>query len=180
MREMPKDVALTLISLIFSSFCAKLVVGVSSTIPWQPLANDNNGQWYPKGVFLWFTAINVIYMFKKNQGWYFIYSMLYGKENYYILEKLATEQEKKRMSNFLHTVNFYQSHFYQGIIRSNLSSNIFVSLHRYVFLLFFHHRAYHSEWLSWPCLCNFFTIISITYTQIAVYNINYGNRIFIT
>ena len=86
MREMPKDVALTLISLIFSSFCAKLVVGVSSTIPWQPVANDNNGQWYPKGVFLWFTAINVIYMFKKNQGWYFIYSILDGIENYNILE----------------------------------------------------------------------------------------------
>ena len=97
-------------------------------------------------------------------------------------QKLATEQEKKRMSNrpFLHTVNFYQSHFYQGIIRSNLSSNIFVSLHRYVFLLFFHHRAYHSEWLSWPCLCNFFTIISITYTQTAVYKINYGKPNFIT
>ena len=66
---------------------------------------------------------------------------------------------------FLHTVNFYQ-----GIIRSNLSSDIFVSLHRYVFLLFFHHRAYHSEWLSWPCLCNFFTIISITLSNCCLRN----------
>ena len=155
MREIPKDVALTLISLlIFSSFCAKLVAGVSSTIPWQPVANDNNGQWYPKGVLLWFTAINVIYVFKKNQGWYFICSMLYGKENYSI-SKLGYWKRTEIFRQLLHTTNFYQIHIYQGIIRSSLNLSRFVSLHQYVFLLFYHHTAYHSEWLSWPCLCNF-------------------------
>ena len=161
MREIPKDVALTLISLIFSSFCAKLVVGVSSTIPWQPVANDNNGQWYPKGVFLWFTSINVIYMFKKNQGWYSFCCMLYGKENYSTLE-IGYRTGRP----FLHNIDFYQRHDYQGIIKSNVKLNFFVPLHQHVSLLFFHHSAYHSEWLSWPCLCNFFTIISITYAEI--------------
>ena len=70
------------------------------------------------------------------------------------------------MSFFLHTIDFYQRHDYQGIIKSNVKLNFFVPLHQHVSLLFFHHSAYHSEWLSWPCLCNFFTIISITYAEI--------------
>ena len=82
-----------------------------------------------------------------------------------VLQKLDTEQEPKRRP-FLHTIDFYQRHDYQGIIKSNVKLNFFVPLHQHVSLLFFHHSAYHSEWLSWPCLCNFFTIISITYAEI--------------